>query len=87
MTVTATPRSETKVPGGVGESPARPDGTLKVRGEFAYSSDLWLDEALFGVTLRSPHPRARITGLDISEALAVPGVYTVLTLEDVPCSK
>ena len=43
----------------------RPDGTLKVRGEFAYSSDLWLDETLFGVTLRSPHPRARITGIDI----------------------
>jgi len=28
---------------------ARPaDGTLKVRGEFAYSSDLWLDDPLFG---------------------------------------
>jgi xanthine dehydrogenase D subunit len=87
MTVTATPRTETRVPGGVGESPSRPDGTLKVKGEFAYSSDLWLDEALFGVTLRSPHPRARITGIDISAALAVPGVYAVLTHEDVPGSK
>jgi xanthine dehydrogenase D subunit len=36
------------------------------------------------VTLRSPHPYARITGIDIAEALAVPGVYAVLTHEDVP---
>ena len=71
----------------VGDSPTRPDGTLKVRGEFAYSSDLWLDESLFGVTLRSPHPRARITGIDISAALAVPGVHAVLTHEDIPGTK
>ncbi len=87
MTATATETTRTKVPDGVGESPTRPDGTLKVKGEFAYSSDLWLDESLFGVTLRSPHPRARITGIDISAALAVPGVYAVLTHEDVPGSK
>ncbi|HEY7226192.1 MAG TPA: xanthine dehydrogenase subunit D [Micromonosporaceae bacterium] len=79
---TTLPRSST--PGGIGESPTRPDGTRKVTGEFAFSSDLWLDEALFGVTLRSPHPRARITGIDISKALATPGVYAVLTHEDVP---
>ncbi len=73
-----------QVRGGVGESPTRPDGTLKVSGEFAFSSDLWLDEALFGATVRSPHPRARITGIDISAALAMPGVAAVLTHEDVP---
>ena len=31
------------VAGGVGENVARPDGILKVTGEFAYSSDLWAD--------------------------------------------
>jgi CO/xanthine dehydrogenase Mo-binding subunit len=71
----------------IGESPTRPDGALKVRGEFAYSSDLWFDESLFGVTLRSPHPHARILGIDITKALAVPGVYAVLTHEDVPGQK
>ncbi len=76
-----------EVRGGVGESPVRPDGTLKVKGEFAYASDLWLDDALFGVTLRSPHPRARITGIDISGALEIPGVYAVLTHADVPGTK
>src|SRR3982751_3224718 len=72
---------------GVGTSPDRPDGTLKVRGEFAYSSDLWLDDALFGVTLRSPHPRARVVSIDISAALAVPGVHAVLTHANVPGAK
>lgn len=69
---------------GVGASPQRPDGTLKVRGEFAYSSDLWHEDMIWGATLRSPHPYARITGIDITEALKVPGVHAVLTHADVP---
>ena len=73
--------------GGVGDSPARPDGRQKVTGEFAYSSDLWLDGMLWGATLRSPHPRARLTGLDITGALTLPGVSAVLTHDDVPGSK
>ncbi|MFI6996184.1 xanthine dehydrogenase family protein molybdopterin-binding subunit [Nocardia sp. NPDC050175] len=70
--------------GGIGESPLRPDGNLKVKGEFAYASDLWMDGMLWGATLRSPHPRARIVSMDISQALALPGVHAVLTHEDVP---
>ena len=69
---------------GVGASPQRPDGTIKVRGEFAYSSDLWHEDMLWGATLRSPHPYARIESIDIGEALKVPGVYAVLTHHDVP---
>ncbi|GAB3975963.1 xanthine dehydrogenase subunit D [Actinoallomurus acanthiterrae] len=73
--------------GGVGDSVLRPDGTLKVTGEFAYASDLWIDGMLFGATLRSPHARARIRSIDIGPALAVPGVEAVLTHEDVPGRK
>jgi xanthine dehydrogenase D subunit len=73
--------------GGVGESPTRPDGTLKVTGEFAFSSDLWADDMLWGATLRSPHPRARIRAVDITAAVALPGVYAVLTHADVPGAK
>ncbi|AIJ21690.1 xanthine dehydrogenase subunit D [Amycolatopsis methanolica] len=69
---------------GIGASPRRPDGIVKVRGEFAYSSDLWHEDMVWGVTLRSPHPSARITGIDITEALKVPGVEAVLTHEDLP---
>ncbi|SHH07699.1 xanthine dehydrogenase subunit D [Streptoalloteichus hindustanus] len=74
----------TAVTGGIGDSARRPDGTLKVRGEFAYSSDLWHEDMLWGATLRSPHPYARILSVDLTEALRTPGVHAVLTHEDVP---
>ena len=70
--------------GGIGCSPVRPDGTLKVTGEFAYGSDLWTDDMIWGATLRSPHPHARIRSISIGDALATAGVYAVLTSEDVP---
>jgi xanthine dehydrogenase D subunit len=72
------------VRGGIGESLVRPDGTLKVTGEFAFSSDLWMDGMLWGATVRSPHPRALIRSVDITGALATPGVHAVLTHADVP---
>ena len=72
---------------GVGTSAGRPDGRQKVTGEFAYSSDLWLDGMVWGATLRSPHPRAVIESLDIGPALRIAGVHTVLTHADVPGRK
>src|SRR5690606_24855320 len=68
----------------VGDSALRPDGVLKVKGEFAFSSDLWADDMLWGVTLRSPHPHARVTHVDTGPALATPGVNAVLTQDAVP---
>ncbi|MEV4750872.1 molybdopterin cofactor-binding domain-containing protein [Streptosporangium sp. NPDC049248] len=78
---------ETRQSLGIGESVLRPDGTLKVTGEFAYSSDLYLADMIWGVTLRSPHPSAWIRSIDVGPALAMPGVYAVLTHEDVPGEK
>jgi len=75
------------VSGGIGESAQRPDGPAKVRGEFAYSSDLWAPGMLWGATVRSPHPHARIRGIDVAAARALPGVHAVLTHEDVPGSR
>jgi CO/xanthine dehydrogenase Mo-binding subunit len=63
------------------------DGVPKVRGEFEYSSDTWAEGMLWGATLRSPHPHATIWSIDISRALALPGVHAVLTHEDVPGRK
>jgi xanthine dehydrogenase D subunit len=79
------PRLAAVIPviGRVGESPPRGDGRQKVRGEFPYSSDLTVDGMLWGVTVRSPHPYARILAIDAAEALAMPGVKAVLTHEDV----
>ena len=70
--------------GGVGESVRRVDGVPKVKGEFAYGGDLWHDDMLFGHTLRSPHPRARIRSIDVSQALGGPGVHALLLAEDIP---
>jgi xanthine dehydrogenase D subunit len=42
---------------------------------------------LWGRTLRSVHPAARILGIDTTEALRVPGVEAVVTAEDIPGSQ
>ncbi|MEU3947811.1 molybdopterin cofactor-binding domain-containing protein [Streptomyces sp. NPDC029526] len=70
--------------GGIGESTLRPDGTLKVTGEFAYSSDMWHEDMLWGQILRSTVAHAEILSIDTAEALATPGVYAVLTYDDLP---
>lgn len=79
-TVTTRPR----VGGGIGTSARRPDGVPKVTGEFAYSSDLHADAMLWGTTVRSPHPRARVVSIDVAPALAMTGVHAALTVDDVP---
>ncbi|MBB4984876.1 MULTISPECIES: xanthine dehydrogenase family protein molybdopterin-binding subunit [Streptomyces] len=88
-TTTGIPRDVTQnhTKGGVGESTLRPDGTLKVTGEFAYSSDMWHEEMLWGQVLRSTVAHAEIVSIDTSEALKVSGVYAVLTHEDLPAAK
>ncbi|MFJ8332470.1 xanthine dehydrogenase family protein molybdopterin-binding subunit [Streptomyces sp. NPDC094437] len=70
--------------GGIGTSTLRPDGILKVTGEFAYASDLWHEDMLWGQILRSPVAHAEILSLDTAEALATPGVHAVLTYDDLP---
>ncbi|HET8679356.1 MAG TPA: molybdopterin cofactor-binding domain-containing protein, partial [bacterium] len=72
---------------GVGESVRRVDGIPKVKGQFQFGSDLWAEGMLWGVTLRSPHPHARIRRVDISAAVAAPGVHAVLLANDVPGKK
>ena len=73
-----------RVQGGVGESALRPDGIPKVKGEFLYASDLHEEGMLFGHTLRSPHPHARIRSIDVTGARAMPGVRAVLVAGDLP---
>ena len=84
MTDVATRTSAPTRGGRVGDSPVRPDGTPKVQGRFAFASDLHADGMLWGTTLRSPHPYARVRSVDIAAALALPGVTCVLTAADVP---
>src|SRR5256885_13492120 len=73
--------------GGGGRSVRRGDGVPKVKGEFEYASDLRRDGMVWGATLRSPHPHARIVSIDTTAALTAPGVFAVLTHADVPGKK
>lgn len=68
----------------LGTSALRPDGGAKVQGSFAFSSDLWAENMLWGATLRSPHPYARIISIDTTAAWKIAGVETIITHEDVP---
>ena len=68
----------------LGVSAMRPDGAAKVTGDFSFTSDMHAENMLWGATLRSPHPYARIISIDTSRALALPGVHCVITADDVP---
>ena len=87
MTVIVETRRDIQTPGHIGTSTRRADAVPKVKGEFAYASDMRMEGMLHGATLRSPHPRADIWGIDIGPALAIPGVHAVLTHADVPGRK
>ena len=54
---------------------------------FINDADLYAAGMLWGQTLRSPHAHALIDSIDISQALAMPGVHAVMTHEDVPGDK
>ncbi|MDQ2838592.1 MAG: molybdopterin-dependent oxidoreductase [Actinomycetota bacterium] len=71
----------------IGSSPPRADGPAKVSGSFEYSSDLSRPGMVWAVTVRSPHPHARIVSIDTSRARRLPGVLDVITHADVPGRK
>jgi CO/xanthine dehydrogenase Mo-binding subunit len=70
--------------GRVGESVPRVDAIPKVTGTLEYASDLRADGMLWGAALRSPHPSARILGVDVTAAASLPGVHAVLLAADLP---
>jgi xanthine dehydrogenase D subunit len=83
--VTAATRSGIRHrPGTIGTSAPRPDGGPKVQGRFAFASDVWTEGMLWGATLRSPHPHARIVAIDTTPAWSISGVEAIITADDVP---
>jgi hypothetical protein len=66
-------------PHGVGARLPLVDGVEKVTGTARYTADLPADNALVGLLLRSPYAHAELLEVDISEALALPGVRAVIT--------
>lgn len=68
----------------VGQSVARRDGTGHVTGATVYVDDIVYPGMLHLKMVRSPLPHARIRGVDVSAAEAVPGFVCALTARDVP---
>ncbi len=62
----------------------RSDGRAKARGEVLYAYDHEEAGTLHGALRRSPVAAGRIVALDVSKAVAMPGVRAVLTAADVP---
>ena len=62
----------------------RADGPDKVTGSGRYTADITLTGMLTAKFLYPGVSHARITKLDVSAARQVPGVFAVLTQEDVP---
>jgi 4-hydroxybenzoyl-CoA reductase subunit alpha len=68
----------------VGKPLIKPDAFAKVSGETRFADDIALPRMLYARLLRSPRPHARILGIDVSRARALPGVMAVLSGEDLP---
>ena len=78
---------------GIGASVKRREDLRFLTGAGTYTDDLNLPGQAYGVFLRSPHPRAALGEIDVSEALKMEGVLAVFTgkdtaadgLGDLPC--
>ena len=68
----------------IGVSVPRRDLRDKLTGAAMYAADMQIAGMLTGAVLRSPHPHARILSVDVSDALALAGVYAALTPFDAP---
>lgn len=68
--------------GGLGHSVKRKEDPRFIRGKGTYVDDVKLPGMLYLDILRSPYAHARITKLDTSKALAMPGVVAVITGKD-----
>lgn len=66
----------------VGHPSTPVDGLDKVMGLAKYVGDFRLPNMLYAAVLRSPVPHARIAHLDVSPALAMPGVVAAITAND-----
>jgi CO/xanthine dehydrogenase Mo-binding subunit len=67
----------------VGKDVKRVEDPSLVTGRAEFIDNLSFPEMLHCAIMRSPHPHARITGMDTSAAEKLPGVTAVLTGEDV----
>jgi len=71
----------------VGQKHFRPDSIAKVTGKAIYTDDLQFENMAFARVKRAMVPSAIITKIDISKALDLEGVLSVLTAKDLKAEK
>ena len=69
---------------GIGDSPSRYRGFEQALGERPFVDDMSVPGMLHGAMVLSEHPRAKVNAIDVSAALAMPGVVRIFTAADVP---
>ena len=67
----------------VGQSMKRFEDPRLLTGNGAFVGDLTLPDMLHAAVLRSQHAHARLRGVDVAAARAIPGVVAVLTGADI----
>jgi putative selenate reductase molybdopterin-binding subunit len=67
---------------GIGARMPRTDAVERVTGRAVYGEDVRLPRMIYGALVRSPVPHAKIVSIDMTEALALPGVKAVVTGRD-----
>src|SRR5437667_8182924 len=68
--------------GGMGHSVKRKEDARFIRGKGNYVDDVRLPGMIWLDIVRSPYAHAKITKIDTSKALAIPGVLAVITGQD-----
>src|SRR5689334_19365029 len=66
----------------IGKNTHRIDAAAKLTGSARYSSDIQADGWLYGMILRSKWPAAKVTKIDLTRALQVPGIKAAITVQD-----
>jgi putative selenate reductase molybdopterin-binding subunit len=67
----------------VGKPQPKVDGVKLAMGRPVFTGDIEMAGMLYGALLTSPHAHARIKNIDASRARRLPGVYAVLTHQDI----
>src|SRR5256885_11078242 len=70
----------------IGKPFRKVDARAKCTGQTKFADDIFLPRMLYSKILRSHLPHALIKNIDLTKALALPGVIAVLTGKDLPIS-
>jgi xanthine dehydrogenase molybdenum-binding subunit len=71
----------------VGRNAQRPEAVVKVTGEAMFSDDLTFEGMLVGRAKHTYVPHAFVMRIDVSKAVALPGVVSVMTASDLKHAK